>query len=160
MQIEVIGLEQTTDSTLSKMMLDGNYFAFVIEDGYRKVKEMHKTRIPDGVYKVVKRTRGGFFERYRRQYGHKFALELQDVPGFYDVLIHAGNYVGDTSGCLLVNRWAGFDGMKQVFEGKESVPMYRELYKRIEAAMEAGETITIALRRDQLNAVENAPSTR
>ena len=158
LQIDVIGLEQTPNSTLCKMLIDGEYFSFVIEDGYRAIKEKHNTRIPDGTYEVVKRTHGKFFERYKKLYKHKFVPEVVGVPGFFDILFHGGNRISDTSGCTMPNRWAGFDSLNQVFVGKDSLVAYCELYARIDATFAAGAKVFVTHKRDHLNKKDNAPS--
>lgn len=151
MHIDVFGLAQTPNSTLCQLSIDGAYFSFVIEDGYRAVKEKHFTRIPDGTYRIKKRTHGKFYVRYSKLYGHKFVPEVEGVPGFEDILIHGGNKVGETSGCTMPNKWAGFDSINQVFEGKDSMLMYQALYKLIDQAFTRNETVRITYKRDHLN---------
>ena len=90
----------TKDSTLGIIEIDGVPQCFTLEDGYRKVKEAGKTRIPPGKYEVKVRNHGGFNTRYARIFPsfHRGMLELSGVKGFTDILIHCGNTVGDTSG--------------------------------------------------------------
>lgn len=149
MEIEVLKIEETPNSTLSKMMIGGKFFCFVIEDGYRAEKIAGETRIPDGVYNVVKRTEGSFFSRYKKNFGHAYALQLSDVPGFQFILIHTGNTVEDTRGCLLVADGAALH--KGNFTGTPgtSTPAYLRLYSAIDAAFRAGEAVTIVLARGE-----------
>ena len=145
MKIEVLKIAESKDSTLSQMKIDGTHFCFVIEDGFRETKIPGETRIPDGVYQVVKRTHGGFFQKYQSKYGHKFALQLADVPGFQDILIHMGNTRLDTRGCLLVA--FGCNYVAPNFEGVNSTGAYLDLYARISAAFDKGEAVSIELKR-------------
>ncbi|RMF46267.1 MAG: hypothetical protein D6751_05485 [Deltaproteobacteria bacterium] len=126
-------LDETQDSTLSALYSPDNQFlGFVIEDGPRPVKVPGKTRIPAGTYSVWPRKHGGFYEKYRKEFGHEFAIELQDVPGFSDILIHIGNTVEDTRGCLLINSGCVFNYRQKVWEGRSSKPAYLRLYDYLE----------------------------
>lgn len=147
MKIEVSKIAESADSTLSIMVIDSKYFCFVIEDGHRDVKVPGETRIPEGIYQVVRRTVGGFFNKYRSRYNHKFAIQLADVPGFQDILIHMGNTKADTRGCLLVAYGANY--VAPNYEGVNSTGAYLELYNRVAAAFDAGETVTVEVRRGQ-----------
>jgi hypothetical protein len=148
MQIDIVIVHSTPNSTLSKVLLDGHFFCFVIEDGYREKKVPGMTRIPDGTYQVKPRTHGGFYTKYARLYGHKFVPQIMDVPGFGDILFHCGNTVEDTRGCLLLNTWAGFSRDKQVFSGRESTPVYMAFYVRLASAFAGNEAVTVTLNRD------------
>ena len=65
----------------------------------RKVKG--KTAIPAGTYRVQMRVSPKFKDKwYAKPYGGKMPY-LQNVPGWEGVLIHPGNRVEDTEGCIL-----------------------------------------------------------
>lgn len=149
MKIDVIKIEETKTSTLSKMMIGGEFFCFVIEDGYRAEKIAGETRIPDGVYNVVKRTEGSFYSRYKKNFGHAYALQLADVPNFQFILIHTGNTVEDTRGCLLVADGAAM--VRGNFTGVPgtSTPAYLRLYSLIDSAFKVSDPVTIALARGE-----------
>ena len=147
MKIEVVLIAESANSTLSQMRVDGAFFCFVIEDGHRPVKIAGETRIPEGVYKVKRRTHGGFYDRYRARHGHAFAIELENVPGFADILIHTGNTKEDTRGCLLVADQAGRLGPDYVGTAGTSTPAYLRLYSAIDRAMTAGEVVEVEVRR-------------
>lgn len=148
MKIEVIKIAESADSTLSKVLINGVFFCFAIEDGYRPVKVAGQTRIPDGLYKIVQRKHGGFYARYKKRFGHTFAIQVADVPGFQDILIHMGNTKNDTRGCLLVADQAGRSGLDYVGAAGTSTPAYLRLYSEIEKAFTAGEAVEIEYRRD------------
>lgn len=58
--------------------------------------------IPDGEYPLVARTWGGFFRKYKKEFGHEFVAEVADVPGRSSILIHRGNTESDVTGCIAV----------------------------------------------------------
>ena len=72
------------------------------------VKVPGKTRIPPGVYPLRWRTTGRWARRFQRE-GYPGSLEVRDVPGFTDILIHIGNTETDTRGCILPNRYLYLD---------------------------------------------------
>ncbi len=58
--------------------------------------------IPAGTYTVIKRTYGRYYAAYKKRWGHEFGLEVADVDGRGDILIHTGNTTSHTLGCILV----------------------------------------------------------
>lgn len=153
--LEEIGT--TPNSTGSHLFVDGRPFSFVVEDGYRDKKVKHETRIPGGRYRILPRTEGKFFAKYARLYGHKFVPWLQDVPGFEFILIHTGNTVIDTSGCLLVNRSIGI-GRDNNYFGSDSSTVYKLLYSLMEKALDRSEEIWIEIHRKPIVSPQNALS--
>lgn len=153
MQITVKKLDETPNSTLSKLLVDGKFFCFILEDGHREKKVKHHTRIPDGTYRIGQRRTGTFYQRYKKQHGHKFVPHLLDVPGFEYILMHKGNTVADTSGCLIVCDAVGFDRVQEVYYGiaGSSSPAYLRLYEGLRGLFEAGQEVTIQLHRDEPN---------
>lgn len=156
MNIFVEEIGTTPNSTGSQLFVDGRPFCFVLEDGYRETKVLGETRIPAGRYQVVKHTAGKFFTKYKKDFGHDFALHIKDVPGFEWVLIHIGNTVSDTRGCLLVNRNIGITASPRDYCGTDSGSVYKLLYMLIKAAYERGEEVWIEIsRREVID--ENTP---
>ena len=70
-----------------------------------------KTRIPSGTYPLKWRMHGRWARRFQDR-GYRGSLEICDVPGFTDVLVHIGNDQGDTEGCVLPNRYLYLDQRK------------------------------------------------
>jgi hypothetical protein len=96
-------IAETPDSTVSGLLLNGTHLCYIIEDGHREVKVKGETRIPAGTYELFPRESGGFWDRYKRRFGHDFVIGFRSVPGFKWILFHIGNNVGNTEGCLLCN---------------------------------------------------------
>ena len=79
--------------TIGKLYINDKYFCDTLEDAVRDVKIKHQTAIPKGIYKVVLTAS----PRFKR-----ILPRLLNVPEFTGVLIHRGNTIDDTSGCILV----------------------------------------------------------
>lgn len=115
--------------TGSVIFIDGHWQCFGLEDPRRLQKQAGTTAIPAGTYQVAVRTHGRYHSIYQKRWPefHRGMLELKAVPGFTDILIHAGNSVQDTAGCLLVG-----GGITRLPSGApwllESRAAYRELY--------------------------------
>lgn len=58
--------------------------------------------IPLGVFKMGRRTIGGYAERYGKRFGHPYVWEVEGVDNRSEILIHCGNYPRNTKGCILV----------------------------------------------------------
>ena len=108
MEIQVDRFVSDTDTTISRVTVDGEFICFGLEDEYREEKKVGETRIPSGRYRVTLRTVGGFHERYGLRFPdiHQGMLHICDVPGFEYILIHCGNTDEHTKGCLLVGSQA------------------------------------------------------
>lgn len=144
-------IAETPDSTLSVLSMEGEFVCFVLEDGYRETKEPGRTRIPPGRYKIAYRKHGWFFEKHRQRWGHLFVPELLDVPGFSDILIHTGNEVQDTRGCLLVGTAASHNYAAQppvfnIYPGS-STQAYLQLYDLLSGAYFRNEEVFIRVSR-------------
>ncbi len=134
------------DDTLGILHVDDVWQCYTLEDEARTVKVFGETRIPDGIYKIILRTVGGFHKRYTKRYPdmHKGMLWLQDVPNFEYILIHTGNRDDDTAGCILVGSNANDN---TVDEGRigGSRDAYRKMYPAIAKAILDGEDVEIEI---------------
>lgn len=143
-------IAETQSSSLSVLTHKGQFLCFILEDGYRQTKIMHQTRIPPGLYSITPRREGKFFEAYRKRWGCKFVPHIEDVPGFTWILIHAGNKVADTSGCLITGMAAEIHPITEWFfipEGKSSTA-FLLVYHLIEEGVEEGDPVTIRISRE------------
>lgn len=121
----------TPDSTLSELSIDDNFQCYTLEDGLREVKIPHETRIPGGVYNITVRTEGNMNQNYSERYDwHKGMLWIRDIPEFKWVYYHEGNYVGDTSGCVLPGKTFWIRGNNNYAVG-HSREAYKMLYLRV-----------------------------
>lgn len=146
MEITVTKLIEQKDRTISLLSIEGSPYYFTLEDGANEVKVPGKTRIPAGRYEVVQRKEGNFYQKYRKQHGHRYSLQLANVPGFEFILIHIGNYIEDTRGCLLVGNYIAVDPANGMFI-TESTRTYKMLYTIIDTAYAKGEKVFITITR-------------
>lgn len=131
------------DSTVSRIMIDGKFVCFGLEDEYRLNKVPAETRIPSGTYKITLRKSGSHHKKYKVRFPnmHKGMLWIRKVPNFKWILIHIGNTDEDTAGCLLVGSQAITDVGDMKVTG--STNAYVKLYPRVvDAAAEKKLTIT------------------
>ena len=86
--------------------------------------------IPKGVYPVTFRTWGGFHSRYKKRFPefHKGTLWIRDVPGRKYILIHIGNLIEDTEGCILVGDSVYSDNISYL---SNSTQAYKKLYQKV-----------------------------
>ena len=137
MLITVNRFTSDNDSTLSTISIDGVFECFGLEDEHRIDKVPAETRIPRGVYTIALRTTGGFHSRYSARFPdlHQGMLQLMDVDGFTNILIHVGNTDEDTEGCLLTGCNAN---TSQSLSIGSSTKAYKRLYGRVIDAAKAG----------------------
>lgn len=136
MEILVDRFISDDDTTISRILIDGKFICFGLEDEYREEKLAGETRIPAGLYEITLRTEGGFHARYQRRFPdiHKGMLHILKVPNFKWILIHCGNTDKDSSGCLLVGSQAITEpgDMKII----SSASAYKRFYSQVvDAAM-------------------------
>lgn len=141
MKIKVNRFVSDMNTTLSTIELqtpsETHFECFGLEDEYRRHKVVGETRIPAGEYNIKLRRFGGFHDRYKHRFAstHDGMLEIADVPGFTDVLIHCGNTDDDTSGCLLLG--VGANSEHGDMSISSSGVAYKRLYTKVVAAARA-----------------------
>lgn len=93
--------------TIGALFINGKWICNTLEPRDRGLKQsmsrmeiaiakvFHETAIPEGSYRVM----AGLSTKFnaRRPY-------LLDVPGFKGIMIHEGNTVRDTTGCIIVGK--------------------------------------------------------
>lgn len=132
MDIRVIREHYTPDCTIGRLLIDGEFECYTLEDGIRTNKVYGETAIPAGTY-PVKITHSPAFRC-------QLPL-LENVPNFAGIRIHPGNTKKDTLGCILVGRtWAaGSDTI-----GASRVA-FNALFARLQEALSAGERVTLSV---------------
>jgi hypothetical protein len=125
----------TNTSTIGHLFIDGEFECFTLEDVVRRGPKVPKaTAIPAGEYRVIVNRSPRLKQRLPL---------LLDVPEFEGVRIHAGNHASDTDGCILVGASVSTDAIGQ------SRLALRRLVSKIEAAIEAGDTVHIRIANSQ-----------
>jgi hypothetical protein len=132
MEVLVTEFDRNAKSTASMLYVDGKFVCFILEDAIRPTKLPGITAIPGGRYKLVRRTYGKFFERYSKKYKHTCVYEIQNVPDYKDVLIHMGNTVMDTLGCLLTGIGICKEKMEYKIPSGKSAPGYLAFYNALD----------------------------
>lgn len=84
-------IQQDDNGTFGMMIRDGETLCWTCEDPWND-NRVGESCIPAGSYRVVK--------RISPKYGHHW--HVLDVPGRTYILIHNGNNITHTSGCILV----------------------------------------------------------
>lgn len=118
--------------TVGVLMVDGEKFSDTLEDKVRDLKSEKKvygeTAIPAGKYKVVM----SMSSKFKRVMPY-----LENVPQFTGIMIHPGNTIKDTLGCILVGE------NKKKGQLVNSRKYSDELNKRINEAIERKEQVWI-----------------
>jgi hypothetical protein len=132
MELRVVRHYYAPDCTIGRMLVDGQFECYTLEDGIRTNKVAGETAIPEGRYPV------------KITYSNAFRRELPLVEGvrnFTGIRIHSGNSKKDTLGCILVGQsWTpGADVIGA------SVRAMQALLPKIRAALGAGEAVTLSV---------------
>lgn len=117
-------LKRTTllpDKTFGELYINNKYFCDTLEPvdrGLTKVMSINqikaikvpsKTAIPTGKYSILYDIQSPKYSQIKWYYDYCQGKmpRLLDVPGFDGVLVHPGNFVSDTQGCLLLGKRNG-----------------------------------------------------
>ena len=149
MKLTLKRIEKTPQYTLGNLYIDNVYFCDVLEDTDRGLKQSDplnvikskkiygETAIPSGTYDV---TLDIVSPKFKAKLWAKFCdgklPRLINVPGYEGVLIHVGNTVRDSSGCLLVGKKNGKGTIS------DSTVTFRALYDKLK---QANENISITI---------------
>ncbi len=99
-------------ATLGILVL-GDLTLFTLEDEHRNTKVPGETRIPSGRYKIIKCYQSSLLYRMQANgwYPYSWIPTIENVPGFTNIRIHAGNTEKHTDGCPLVGFTADLQAM-------------------------------------------------
>lgn len=124
--IKIIRLEESDDGTFGVMMIDGHVFCVTLEPPDLDNKS-NVSNIPPGSYTL----RRGMSPKY----GETF--EISGVRSRSHILIHAGNIVDHTKGCVLVAQYFG------KLKGDRAVLNSGKTFRSFMAKMEGMQACTI-----------------
>jgi uncharacterized protein DUF5675 len=149
MFIRLARREANSVSTIGDLLIEDQRICATLEDAHHVPKIPKSTRIPAGTYPVTLRTEGGHHEQYLKRFGpdfHKGMLHINDVPGFEFILIHCGNTIDDTEGCVLTGTSVVRPKQQgQPFVVGESEKAYRLFYPRARDSLLRGEGVVISV---------------
>ena len=94
----------------------------------KEQKVAGQTAIPEGTYEICLEVSA----RFKRLMPY-----LMNVPGFTGILIHCGNTVADTEGCILVGKRSVNDRLSM------SRSAFNRLFARLKEAWDRGEPIIL-----------------
>ncbi len=142
-------LQIQTESNREFLM--NRYFCDTLEphaiDWRREEKVAGKTAIPTGRYRVMM--------SYSKTYKRRMPF-LQNVPHFTGIMIHTGNSVDDTRGCILVGKAVRPQNEDTDFENPTSEATvigrltdsritFNRLHELIREAMKKGEEVEVVV---------------
>lgn len=120
--------------TTGVLYVDGKLMCHTLEPQWRNLphekKVMGKTAIPEGTYTIRLSPSAKF---------HRLMPYLLDVPYFTGIMLHSGNMVGDTRGCILVGERDKPDTLKN------SRLTFDRLYALIEETVKTNEEVQITI---------------
>lgn len=140
MKITVQRQASLAGATLGRLEIDGIYACHTLEDEVREIegepvsswKIKGATAIPAGTYRVTLEDSARFGAD---------TLTINDVPGFSQIRMHAGNTSADTEGCLLL----GMAETDCTLVGGTSRPAVALVRGMVMAAIDRGEEVTIEI---------------
>jgi hypothetical protein len=105
MKLKLVRRFKSDTYTIGSLFINGEYFCDTLEDKDRglsqsmtlneikSLKRSGETAIPTGTYKIIVNMSPA---------KQRMLPRILDVPGFEGILIHRGNTVNDSAGCILV----------------------------------------------------------
>lgn len=153
MNLKLVRKYKKDTYTIGILYVDGVYFCETCEDKDRGLKQTdslakikavklpNETAIPTGVYKVrmdIISPKYSQIDFYKELCSGKMP-RIMNVPGFEGILVHPGSSALDSSGCVLVGRNKIKGGLTL------SRVTFSELYTKMNAAHNRGESITIEI---------------
>jgi len=130
-QIKVERFLHHPDCEIGRVFINDEYFCFSIEDASRTTKIKGETCIPLGVYPLSTR----FSPHFSKAYNHDM-IWVQNVPGFEFILIHWGNTISDTEGCLIIGDKIGIVNQKDAVLNSRAT--YLKFYAKVINQIKAG----------------------
>ncbi|SHN30278.1 hypothetical protein SAMN04488057_11815 [Cyclobacterium lianum] len=124
-------------TTLGLLFIEGQFFAYTLEDTHRDEKVSGNTRIPAGRYPLsYNRNLTDLTRRYRNRFPwFEYHIEIMDIPNYDLVYIHIGNTHQDTRGCILLADGVNAASPEKMvsYSRKAYERFYRSIYPRVKA---------------------------
>ena len=143
---------QTNKSTISRLLIDGEFAGYILEDAVRELVDQNgdgdfddagegkiwgRTAIPAGVYTMKIKKSGKLYQKYRKAWSwHKGLIEFHNVTGFKSVYLHPGVTADDTDSGLIPG--LSYRGDRVL----SSLSAYYAVYHKVYTALERGEEVT------------------
>jgi hypothetical protein len=112
------------DCEIGRVYINDELFCYSIEDADRTTKIKGETCIPYGTYPLDTRNSPHF----SRTYNHDM-IWVKNVPGFEFILIHWGNTISDTEGCLIIGDKIGIVNQKDAVLNSRAT--YLKFYSKV-----------------------------
>ena len=124
------------NATIGQLYIDEMFCCHTLEpraiDWKTEKKVWGQTAIPSGTYKVILSPSS----KYKA-----FMPYLVNVPQFTGVMLHPGNFVKDTKGCILVG-WQYWQGVIGVYDSKKTFAILLDMLQYAECV---SDPITISV---------------
>lgn len=139
MKLKLIRTTEGDTFTEGKLYLDNVQECYAVEDTDRHLEDginekvYGETAIPRGTYEVIISHSNRF---------KKDLIEILNVPHFTGIRIHSGNSSKDTEGCIIVGSTNTQDDDDWVGGSRVA---YRQLHKKVQAALNREEKVTIEI---------------
>lgn len=149
MVVDVFRYSTGKHDTLGKLYIQGEEYAYTLENPTGNAHTPDDSRIPAGTYELAFRTEGGRHPTYLYRFGeiHKGMLWLKEVAGYPFALICIGNKASDTHGSLLVGtqvqQETDTDAEREVWYSEQA---YRKVYPIIADHLAAGKPVKLHIR--------------
>jgi len=139
MKIKLLRYSIQNQTTLGVILVDNEFKCYTLENSILK--------IPEGTYNLNHKKYGGFHFKYSKRFFsiHEGMLEIKNVKGRTNILIHTGNKVEDTKGCILIGNSANNNLIKKGFI-EDSTNAYIKLYTIINSSLKLKEKVEIEIK--------------
>lgn len=131
------------EATKGCLICPNGAVASTLEDAFHPVKIRARTRISAGTYTLGFHQSPRFGASYRKRLvangiSYRGMIHIRGVPNFEWVLIHCGNTVDDTDGCILVGESVIQTTNGMYIPGGQTWPAFFLIYPIIASAIEQG----------------------